>query len=585
MSRSELIEAARGDRPLDVLIKNVNLINVFTCEIYPADIGIYGERIALVAPAGAFELEAEQVMDGTGKWASPGFVDTHLHIESSMVTPANYAAAVLPLGTTAAVIDPHEIGNVLGMRGIRYMVEASEGLPLRVYIAVPTCVPAVPGKESAGAAFTAAEISEMLKWPRVIAAAEVMDYIGVVRGNQPISDIVQASLDASVTIQGHSPLLSGRELNAYLAAGIESDHEVKQGSECLEKLRLGMLPLLKKSSYGNMIKRVLSDLKKVPYMEIALCTDDVEPDGIISEGMMDNVLREVIANGIPPAFAYRWATLNGARHYHLKDQGGIAPGYLADILLLSSLEEVRVCDVFANGKQVVQNGRLTAEIKEPPVSIDAHNTMHFHSRPTRETFMIKAPIASGKLDVNTIEMQEANLTVLRRVSVAVENHYLTLKGLPDDFCYLTVVPRHGQPHPAQTVLLSGLRMRRGTLAATVAHDSHNLLVVGHDPDDMLLAALELEKCGGGILFADGGKVLGKLELPVAGLMSPKSVAELAEENAVMNRIGRDWGIQDESPILSIAGLALLVIPEVRISDTLGLFDTIHQKKIPLFPEA
>jgi adenine deaminase len=253
--------------------------------------------------------------------------------------------------------------------------------------------------------------------------------------------------------------------------------------------------------------------------------------------------------------------------------------------LLTSLEEVKVCDVFANGKLVVQNGKLTAKISEPPVSIDARNTMHFHSRPTRETFMIKAPIASGKVDVNTIEMQEANLTVLRRVSVTVENHYLTLKGLHDDFCYLTVVPRHGQPHPAQTVLLSGLRMRCGTLAATVAHDSHNLLIVGHNPDDMLLAALELEKCGGGILFADGGKVLGKLELPVAGLMSPKSVAELAEENAVMNRIGRDWGIQDESPILSIAGLALLVIPEVRISDTLGLFDTIHQKKIPLFPEA
>jgi adenine deaminase len=333
-----------------------------------------------------------------------------------------------------------------------------------------------------------------------------------------------------------------------------------------------------------MIKRVLSDLKKVPYMEIALCTDDVEPDGIISEGMMDNVLREVIANGIPPAFAYRWATLNGARHYHLKDQGGIAPGYLADILLLTSLEEVKVCDVFANGKQVVQNGRLTAEIKEPPVSIDPQHHA-FHSRPTRETFMIKRPSQAARLDVNTIEMQEANLTVLRRVSVAVENHYLTLKGLPDDFCYLTVVPRHGQPHPAQTVLLSGFayaarppgRHRGARFAQPVDRRSY--------PDDMLLAALELEKCGGGILFADGGKVLGKLELPVAGLMSPKSVAELAEENAVMNRIGRDWGIQDESPILSIAGLALLVIPEVRISDTLGLFDTIHQKEIPLFPEA
>ncbi len=582
MSRTELIKAARGDRPLDLLIRNANLINVFTCEIYPADIGIYGERIALVAPAGAYQLEAKQTIDAAGKWASPGFVDTHLHIESSMVTPANYAAAVLPLGTTTAVIDPHEIGNVLGMQGVRYMVEASKGLPLRVYIAVPTCVPAVPGKETAGADFTAVEISEMLKWPRVIAAAEVMDYIGVIKGNQPITDIVQAALEAGVTVQGHSPLLSGRELNAYLAAGIESDHEVKQGDECMEKLRLGMLPLLKKSSYGNMIKRVLSDLKQVPYMEIALCTDDVEPDGIISEGLMDNVLREVIANGIPPAVAYRWATLNGARHYQFKDLGAIGPGYLADILLLRSLEEVRVCDVIANGKLVVADGKLIEKISEPPVTINVKNSMHFHTRPTLETFMIKAPIENGKVEVNTIVMQEANLTMLRKIPVPVENYYLKPDDLSDDLCYLTVIPRHGQTHPPKTVLLSGLHLRRGTLAATVAHDSHNLLIAGHDPEDMLLAALELEKCGGGIIFVEGGRVLGKLELPVAGLMSPKSVAELAEGNSVMNRIGRELGLDGESPILSIAGLALLVIPQVRLSDTLGLFDTIHQKEIDLF---
>ncbi len=582
MSRIELIEAARGDRPLDLLIQNANLINVFTCEIYPADIGIYGERIALVAPSGSYQLEAKQVINAEGKWASPGFVDTHLHIESSMVTPANYAAAVLPLGTTTAVIDPHEIGNVLGMAGVRYMVEASAGLPLRVYIAVPTCVPAVPGKESAGADFTAVEISEMLKWPRVISAAEVMDYVGVVNVGKRIIEIVQAALDAGVTIQGHAPLLTGRQLNAYLAAGIESDHEIKQGDECVEKLRLGMLPLLKKSSYGNMIKRVLADLKQLPYMEIALCTDDVEPDGIISEGMMDNVLREVIAAGIPPAFAYRWATLNGARHYQFKDLGAIAPGYLADILLLSALEDVQVCDVIANGKPVAADGKLIEKIAEPPVTINVKNSMHFYARPTRETFRIKAPIENGKVDVNTIVMQEANLTELRKISVPVENHYLNLAGLAGDFCYLSVVPRHGQPHPSKTVLLSGLHLQRGTLAATVAHDSHNLLIAGHDPDDMLLAALELEQCGGGIIFVEGGRVLGKLELPVAGLMSPKSVAKLAEENSVMNRIGRELGLRGESPILSIAGLALLVIPQVRLSDTLGLFDTIQQKQIPLF---
>ena len=219
MSRAELIEAARGDRHLDLVIKNVKLINVFTCEIYPADIGVYGNRIAVVAPAGDYDLQSEKVFDGTGKWASPGFVDTHIHIESTMVTPANYAAAVLPFGTTTSIIDPHEIGNVLGMDGVRFMVEASEGLPLRVYISVPTCVPSVPGQETAGASFGAEEIREMLTWPRVIAEAEVMDYMGVVKGDARMQAIVQAGLEAGVTIQGHSPPAHGPRVECLYSCG------------------------------------------------------------------------------------------------------------------------------------------------------------------------------------------------------------------------------------------------------------------------------------------------------------------------------------------------------------------------------
>ena len=582
MSRSELIEAARGDRPLDLLIHNVNLINVFTTEIYPADIGIYGERIALVVPAGSTPLEAKESIDGTGKWAAPGFVDTHLHIESSMVTPANYAAAVLPLGTTVSVIDPHEIGNVMGMEGVRYMVEASEGLPLRVYISVPTCVPAVPGKETAGAEFTAKEIAEMFTWPRVIAAAEVMDYIGVVRGNQPISDIVTAALDAGVAIQGHSPLLVGRELNAYLAAGIESDHEIRDGNEAVEKVRLGMLPLLKLSSFGNPVKDVIPAIRDLPFLDIALCTDDIEPDDIISKGHMDRVVREVIKYGIQPALAYRWASLTGARAYQLKDLGAIAPGYFANILLLNALEDVQVNDVLINGKFVSKDRKLIIGIPEPPVSINPANSVNFSRRPTRETFRIKAPVENGSVEVNTIHLLESGMTELHRNAIPVENGYLRLDESLDDICYLSVVPRHGQPHPAVTVLLSGLHLRKATMATTVAHDSHNLLIAGHNPDDMQLAALELEKCGGGVIFVQDGKVLAKLELPIAGLMSPKSAAQLAEEGAVLNDLGRKLGLTTLSPMLAIAGLALPVVPEVRVTDLVGLLDTVLQKEIDLF---
>ena len=583
MSRAELIEAARGDRPLDLVIKNVKLINVFTCEIYPADIGIYSNRIAVVGPAGEYDLQAKQVYDGKGMWASPGFVDTHLHIESTMVTPANYAAAVLPFGTTTSIIDPHEIGNVLGMQGIRFMVEASEGLPLRVYIAVPTCVPSVPNQETAGASFGAEEIREMLTWPRVIAEAEVMDYMGVIKGDARMQAIVQAGLEADVTIQGHSPMLMGRELNAYIAAGIENDHELRRGDEGIEKLRLGMLPLLKLSSFGNHIKNIMPTIKDLPFLEIALCTDDVHPYDIITYGHMNRVIREVISYGIDPALVYRWATLVGARNYHLKDHGAIAPGYLADIVLLSDLEESIVSDVFADGKLVSKDGKLAASIPEPQAVVDLGNSVHIKTELTSEHFSIKAPIESGRIDTNIIVIDPSRLTQLETISIPVVDHHLDLEALDDDLCYLTVVPRHGQSHPPQTVVMKGLCWDRGTLATTIAHDSHNLIVAGHHPEDMLLAAHELEKCGGGIALVDEGKLLGKVELPLAGLMAQKTVAELAKEVEVVEKIAVDMGIQASSPALAIAGMALIVAPRVRISDLVGLFDTIEQKPLPIFP--
>ena len=584
MNRIELIEAARGDRPLDLLIANVNLINVFTCEIYPADIGVYGDRVAVVGPAGEFEYQALKTIDGSSKWASPGFVDTHLHIESTMVTPANYAAAVLPFGTITSIIDPHEIGNVMGMRGVRYMVEASEGLPLRVYIAIPTCVPSVPGKETAGADFGPEQIKEMLTWPRVIAAAEVMDYMNVVKGEARMNAIVQAGLDAGVIIQGHSPLLMGRDLHAYAAAGIDNDHELRRGDEGLEKLRLGILPLLKLGSFGNHIKNILPTIKQLPFLEIALCTDDVDPLDLIEKGHMNRVIREVISHGIDPATAYRWATLIGARNNNLREHGAIAPGYFADIVLLTSLEEALVSDVFVAGEQVSRDGKLIIDIPEPEVTIDSTNSVRFSQPLTRERLTLKAPVESGQVNVNIIAYEPSRLTHLETISIPVVNGELVLDPLGEDYCFLSVVPRHGQPHPPQTVVFKGLGWTHGTMAMTIAHDSHNLIIAGHNIDDMLLAGLALEKCGGGIAFVEDGKLFGKLELPLAGLMSPKPVSELAEEIAALDEIARGMGVQAPSPALAIVGLALIVAPRVRISDTLGLFNTIKQQQLPIFPD-
>ncbi len=581
--RTELIEAARGARPLDIAIKNVALVNVFTCEIYPADIGIYGQRIAVVGPAGRYDLQAREVIDGAGKWACPGFVDTHLHIESTMVTPANYAAAVLPFGTTTSIIDPHEIANVLGMEGVRWMVEGSEGLPLRVYIAVSSCVPAVPGKESAGADFGPAQVAEMLTWPRVIAVAEVMDYMGVVAGSPKMVGIIQEGLKAGVLIQGHAPLLGGRELNAYLAAGVDNDHELRLGEEGLEKLRLGVLPLLKVSSFGNYARAIVPALKQAPFLDIALCTDDIEPADLLENGHMDRVVREMLWHGIEPARAIRWATLNGARHYRLRDHGAIAPGYLADIVLLDSLQEVRASEVFVGGQLVVAQGKLLTPIPQPPTSLPIANSVHLQPL-VSDDFRLAAPIANGPIGLHLMVLEPTRLTTLAKVEADVTDSRIDLAALGEDICTLAVVPRHGQSRPPALAPLRGLHLRQGALASSIAHDSHNIIVAGHRAEDMLLAVQELERCGGGIVAVDGGKVLAKVELPVAGLMSLKPVTDLAVEMAALNRTVAALGIDHRARALSTSGLALTVIPEVRISDLLGLFDVQTQQAIPVFFE-
>jgi adenine deaminase len=398
-------------------------------------------------------------------------------------------------------------------------------------------------------------------------------------------DIVQSGLAADVVIQGHSPLLMGRNLNAYIAGGIDNDHELRQGTEGLEKLRLGLFPLLKVSSYGNHVPNILPALKTVPYLEIALCTDDIEPADLLENGHMDRVIREMMSHGIEPAVAIRWATYVGARHYKLRDHGAIAPGYYADIVLLSSLEEVTTSEVLVGGKLVVENGRLLEPIQEPTTTVHLENSVHVRYPLSAETFRLKAPVKEGRVDLNLIAIQPNRMTDLETVSVPVSDYELDLAALGPDICYVSVVPRHGQPHPPTLALLKGLGLRRGTIASSIAHDSHNILVVGHLPDDMLLAVRRLEQCRGGVVIVNEGEIVAEVELPVAGLMSFKSVAELAGEMKILNDAARDCGINinPQAPALAITGLALTVIPKVRISDLGSLFDVSSQEFRPVFP--
>lgn len=578
MSRRALVEAARGDRPLDLVIRGGRMVNVYTGEIARADIGIFGDRIAVVDFGGVFELTGREKIDARGLIAMPGFVDTHVHIESTMVTPPNFARGVLPFGTTTVVIDPHEIGNVTGRAGVEYMLRASEGLPLRVFVTVPSSVPAVPRIETAGAAFGADDVAEMLAWPRVVGVAELMDYPGIIAQEARAAAIVEAGLAAGKNREGHAPLLGGRELAAYLAAGVDSDHEARGAAEMVEKLRLGMWVYGRENTFRHTVTFLAEALKQIPQpWNVALCTDDIDPADLLLHGHMDRGLRVLLDAGVDPALAVRYATLNGAVRYGLTDLGGIAPGKLADIVLAESFTDFRATFVLAGGRVVARDGRLVAAIVDPaPPPLD--NTVRIGAVST-DTFRLRARGADGEVRVKCIDIDPIRATSLGEITVRFVDGECALP-LPDGVLLLSVVPRHGQAHPPTRALLRGLPLREGALATTVAHDSHNLIVAGRNPDDMAAAVRAVARMGGGVALAVGGAIVATVRLPVAGLMSDAPVEAIAAEVRAFNARAAALGLGGASPVLAISSLALPVAPFVRITDR-GVVDTLTQQFIDM----
>jgi adenine deaminase len=578
-TRRALVEAARGDRRLDLVIRGGQLVNVFTDEIQPADVGVFGDRIAVVDVGRAYGLEAPNEIDAAGMTLVPGMIDTHIHVESTMVTPPSYARAVLPFGTTTVVIDPHEIGNVMGQAGVAYMLRASAGLPLRTFVTVPSCVPAVDGVETAGARFDAAAIAEMLTWERVVGVAELMDYPGIVRQNEHIAAIVEAGLAAGTRLEGHAPLLAGRELNAYLAAGVDSEHESRDWPEMVEKLRLGMWVYGRENTFRTSAADLARALREVPEASnVAMCTDDIDPADLLAHGHLDRGLRVLIREGVPAARAIRYATLNGAVRYGLHDLGAIAPGRLADVVLLESLEEVRAHTVLAGGRVVVRAGRLAVEIAEPaPAPIgDSVRIGPLDAG----AFALARAGAEGDRRLRVIAMDRRRTTRLEEVTLPFQGGQ-PRGPLPDDLVLLSVVPRHGQPHRPSLALLRGLNLTRGAIATTVAHDSHNLIVAGKTPEEMMQAVRVVADMGGGAALVAGGELLAGVRLPVAGLMSADPVEVVAAEVESFNARGRELGLWATSPVLAISSLALSVAPFVRITD-LGVVDVLTQQFVEMF---
>jgi adenine deaminase len=534
--RDRAVRAARGQTPFDILITGATLADMATGELRPADLGLVGPLVASVhAPCS--RTDAAEILDATGLVAAPGLIDAHMHVESSMVTPRRYAEAVVPAGTTTVCWDPHELGNVSGLAGVRWAVEAMRGLPLRALVLAPSCVPSAPGLERAGADFGPAELEEMLRWPEVAGVAEVMDMRGVLDRSPRMAGIVGAGLRAGKLVCGHARSLSGAELQGFASAGIGSDHEVVSAEDLLEKLRAGFTVELR-GSHDYLLPEAVRALAGLPHLPqtLVLCTDDTFPDDLADKGGMIDLLRRLVRYGMPALQALRAATLHAATRIGRPDLGLIAPGRRADLMLLEGLETLAVRHVFASGRHVAEAGRLRGPLPPEHPAGALRQTMKL-APVSPGDFLIRAPGPAARLrtavNPRFTQWGEAEVPVLDGIA-----------QLPEDGILMAVIHRHGQV-PATPVLgvLQGWSRWRGALATTVAHDSHNLCVFGRGPADLAAAANAVIAAGGGMAVAQGGAVTALLPLPICGLVSDAPVAEMAAGfrrlKAAADRIA-DW---------------------------------------------
>ncbi|HIU71475.1 MAG TPA: adenine deaminase [Candidatus Galloscillospira excrementipullorum] len=583
--RRALLEAAMGRRPCDLAVENVRFVNVFTGEIYPAVVYVLDGFVAYVEEGGrADPALAHQVVDGQGAYLTPGFVDPHIHIESTMLTPRAFAAAVVPHGTTTVVTDPHEIANVLGEQAVVYMHDAAEDLPMRQLVDIPSCVPAVPGLENSGAEFDAGTVHRLAKLPRVTGLAEVMDFLAVAQGEQRMLDMLDAAQQEGLYVQGHVPVSDKRLLSAYAIGGPTTCHETREGEDAVSKLRLGLRIDARESSIAKDVEKIYSQVRRLRYLDrVSLCTDDREAHDILENGHMDNALRKAVACGMDGVDALRCATLHPALESGLSNLGAVAPGYAADFLLLEDLKDFRVRAVYYGGRLVARDGVLTQEITPKTFALEQMDTMRVPPL-KREDFDIAAPVEQGVVKVNVLhfaELEKSNTT--RCVEeIPVRDGKLDLSQQPD-LCYVKIVNRHGKGTVCSGVT-RGFGLKEGAFASTVSHDSHNLCVVYRDADSAYEACRALVACRGGMCCAMPGQQTVTLPLPVAGLMSTLPCGELARQVGEMKQALRRAGMPQSNPLVRIVTMALPVIPEAKYTD-LGLVDVYAKKVLPLFPEA
>ncbi|WP_077212834.1 adenine deaminase [Bacillus dakarensis] len=561
-SLSRRVAVASGRELADTVIRNGNIVDVFNGEIIKEDVAIVDGYIA-----GIGSFEGHRIIDAKGSYISPGLIDGHVHVESSMVTPQEFAKVLLMHGVTTAISDPHEIANVSGIQGIQYMLDQSEDLPFDLFVMLPSCVPATKF-EFAGAKLLMEDLLPFFHHPRVLGLAEVMNFPAVHGGEVEILKKLRKASSLGKKIDGHGAGLTANDLNVYMAAGIRTDHECTTAQEAKERLQKGMYVMIREGTVAKDLKNIIGVVNNMNSRRCLFVTDDKHLDDLLMEGSIDHNVKLAISSGIDPITAIQMATLNAAECFGLGDRGAIVPGYKADLLIVENLKEMKIKQVIKNGEEVVSDGIFKKILKPNPAKkADLSKTVVFNDI-CREDLTI--PLAGEY--ANVIEVIPNSLMTrhqIVQVPANLQGHFQTSPTL--DLMKIALIERHRLTGKIGLGIVKGLGLKAGAIASTVSHDSHNLIVCGENDDDILLASTQLKKMQGGLIVVKNGAILASLELPISGLMSPLSHTEVNEKLTNVNDALKKLGVTSEfNPFLTLSFLALPVIPELKLT-VQGLF--------------
>ncbi len=566
------IQIARGEIPADLVLRNAKLVNVCSGECYPADIAIADGRVLGISnPGNSYQGHEER--DLQGRWLAPALIDGHMHIESTMLVLPEFARIVTPRGVTVVMLDPHEFANVMGVAGIRFVLESGRNLPLTSYVMLSSCVPA-SSYESPYRVLTADDLLPLLEDQRVLGLAEMMNMPGVLHADQQVLAKISATLDHHLVVDGHAPGLNDRDLCAYAAAGVMSDHECTTLEEARQRIRLGMWLMIREGSAARNLDALLPLVKELHPPRVFFVTDDRDPQDLTTRGHIDSMVRHAIELGLDPIEAIRLASYNTAQYFRLYDRGAIAPSFIADMVVLDDLNTFQVQSVYKDGKLVARDGQLLADvpsIEYPGIT----GTVHIGN--IRESDL-RIPAKSGPIEVIGIQPGQITTKHLRE-EASVRNGEIVADPARD-LLKLVVIERHHASGRVGLGIVHGFGLRKGALASSVAHDAHNLVIAGASDSDILAAAHALEAMGGGFAVVVDGEVRASVPLPLAGLVSPLPAAELVQQLRVLDAAAADLGCTLDHPCMTLSFLSLSVIPSLKLTDQ-GLIDVETFTLLPL----